>query len=92
MNWPDAGAAKPSWVDWAENEAALTSDPDDDLPTTFPEVMNTAQAAEYLGLAQCTVNRAVLRGDLAALEKGKRGKWTTFRKADLDVFLEKKEG
>ena len=95
MNWPDENAPKPSWIIWAEHGKA--DDPDADLsggPSGAPrplDPMNTCQAAAYLGVAQCTVNRAVLRGDLVPIERGGRGRWHRFGKADLDAYRERME-
>lgn len=82
MNFPDPNVPKPSWIRWIEGKAELA----DGALGNLPDLVNTRDAATYLGIAQCTVNREVKRGHLSVAKKGGRGQWHLFRKADLDKY------
>lgn len=84
MNWPQPQAPKPSWVAWGESDCEF----DDDLPqaeaASFPDPMNSQQAAVLLGVSKDWVNMLAGRGKLKAVRKGRAN---FFYKADLDAYL-----
>lgn len=90
MKWSNPDE-KPSWVRWAETPITpitpIGDDPDGDLDEReFPDPMNSTDAAAYVGVASCTLNRAVRRGELEATTGPGKGHPNWFQKANLDRY------
>jgi len=78
----DATPAQERLIAWAETPPTQDRDPDAD----FPDMMNTEQAAQYLGVAPCTVRRRVNEGKIPLARRGSRGQWHRFYKKDLQAI------
>jgi excisionase family DNA binding protein len=52
------------------------------------EYLQTAAAAEYLGVAQNTIRKWAARGDIAMHRNPANG-YRLFKRSDLDAFLKK---
>ena len=58
------------------------------MPTKLTEYVQTAEAAEILGVAQNTLRKWAKRGEIPMRRNPANG-YRLFRRADLDKFLNK---